>query len=274
MKKAIVGVLALSYSLSAIAVSESIYDLPTEAISEERQIVNDNADNAGKNATKAAMDRAMVAAGIDVGTAKQPIVFNTVNGVPTISEKKTVPPAPQSTPVDFNKVALAQDVVSGRDDSLDKIRKKYKSHQVVNVKAGHTELLPIASGMTNRIWTNFDKVKKTTSIPAEAALIHTDGSFVYIVSGAGINSIDLMLEEEGAPETAINLTLIPLDVPPVMIELTVDMDKSQKKAQRAAIADRKEEDLVELETAKQAERERLHSQNSPNNAGSHVNSIM
>jgi conjugal transfer pilus assembly protein TraK len=278
--KAFLGLVAFTYSFAALAVNESIYDLPTESISEERQVTDSNQllvtervpENAAEAATMAAMDRAMTAAGIDI--KEQPnLAITTVNGVPSIGVKPEVGPA-LSTPVNFDQAIKAQNVVSGRDDSMDKIRKKYKSHQKVSIKAGHTELIPISAGMTNRIWTEFKNVKTTTSVPADAALIHADGSFVYIVPGSNVNSIDLILEEEGAPETAVNLTLIPLDVPPVMVELKVDMNRSQKEAQRVAIATSEEEELIELEAAKQAERERLFSMQNPNGADAHVNSIM
>jgi conjugal transfer pilus assembly protein TraK len=274
----IAGAMVFTYSLASVAADESIYDLPTEPVADERQIITTSEQqkpnkNAGHDATLAAMDRAMEASGIDISQAGDLSLVDS-NGVPIVGRNNEQQVQPQSTPIDINQSVAAAGILSGRDDSMDKIRKKYKSHQVVNIQAGRTELLPISSGMTNRIWTNFNKVKATTSVPKDAALIHSDGAFIYVVPGMGVNSIDLILEEEGAPETAINLTLIPLDVPPVMVELKVSMNSNQKTARNEAIIKREKDDVLELEKAKQAERERLFLQHKKAGADEHVNSIM
>lgn len=137
-----------------------------------------------------------------------------------------------ATPVD---VPLPQ--VRGTEDPIvDKLRKNYKQHQTITLKPGDGALAPVAAGLQNRIKTPFTHaVIKTSSkdLPAQV-----DGGYIY-VTPLDQEPIGLIVGEEGMPETMVNLTLMPLAVPPVMIDLKVDMGKKLKLKQQEYTAKQK-----------------------------------
>lgn len=137
-----------------------------------------------------------------------------------------------ATPV---RVPLPQ--VHGTEDPIvDKLRKNYKQHQTITLKPGDGALAPVAAGLQNRIKTPFTHtVIKTSSkdLPAQV-----DGGYIY-VTPLDQEPIGLIIGEEGMPETMVNLTLMPLGVPPVMIDLNVEMGKKLKLKQQEYTAKQK-----------------------------------
>lgn len=126
--------------------------------------------------------------------------------------------------------------VAGRNQLTDTLRKKYKSTQMIKLKPEKSELVPVAVGLQNRISTSFDTVQIKTSdlnTPIEVS----EGSYIY-VTPKSTSPISLMIGEKGVPESMVNLTLMPLDVPPVMINLEVELSKKLKIRQREVIAQR------------------------------------
>lgn len=112
------------------------------------------------------------------------------------------------------------------DPIIDKVRKKYKAHQEITLQPGKSELLPVATGLQNRVATPF-KVADVRTSDKDLAITVEDG-FIY-VTPLNQNPIGLIISEEGMPETAVNLTLMPLDVPPVMVDLEVKFSKSMQR---------------------------------------------
>ncbi|AEH16227.1 hypothetical protein L5M38_20490 [Shewanella sp. SM101] len=163
-------------------------------------------------------------------------------------------------------------VVSRRDDSMDYLRKQYKSHQVISLKAGGTTTLPISLSTTNRIATSFKHAKFTSSVPSDAALIYSEGGFVYVTPGINAGAVDVIIEEDGAPETAVSMYLVPLNVPPVLVEMSVTYNTAQRQSAERAIATYNENETQEIELAKQDERERIAT-NQPT-ANSHIDEVM
>ena len=160
------------------------------------------------------------------------------NPLPPAEKISNAPTKHLSNPVP----QLAKPQVSGSDPIRDKVRKKYKAHQSVKINPGHSELVPVATGLQNRIATKFRDVKvKTSSMEVP---IDVDGGFIYITP-LNQNPIGLMIGERGMPETMVNLTLMPLDVPPVMIDVDVRMNSSLKRKYNTFISETKADEYKE-----------------------------
>ncbi|MEZ9701210.1 type-F conjugative transfer system secretin TraK [Vibrio sp. 10N.261.46.E12] len=128
---------------------------------------------------------------------------------------------PVGTPVATSAPSAQSD-----DPIVDKVRKKYKAHQEIELKPGKSELLPVATGLQNRIATTFRSADVRTS-DKDLPITVEDG-FIYVTPRTQ-TPIGLIISENGMPETAVNLTLMPLDVPPVMVDLQVKLPKQMKR---------------------------------------------
>lgn len=129
--------------------------------------------------------------------------------------------------------------IAGRDPVVDQVREKYKPNQKLNIEPGNSELIPVAMGLQNRIATKFNEAEVKTSdvnVPIEVI----DG--IIYITPISETPIGLMIGERGMPETMVSLTLMPLDVPPVMVELTVDMPKSMQYKHAQFVADKEKEE--------------------------------
>lgn len=262
MKKSIALTSLLLISTVSYAV-EDIYSLPTEPVTPQKtpiQAVATQANNTITNINSAA-DRAMNAAGVPpvAGPQKKP---------------QSTPNRLSGTPVNPEQISPenAGQVVSRRDDTMDYLRKQYKSHQMLQMKAGNTQTIPVALGATNRIATSFKHASFTTSVSDQLALIYAEDGFIYVTPGVNSGPIDLIIEENGAPSTAISLYLVPLNVPPVLVELTIGYNKYQQTAANNAIQQYSQNEAETLEKAKQEERERIYAEQPT--AGSHVDNVM
>lgn len=163
-----------------------------------------------------------------------------MQGVPQVKTEVAPPPLTLPGTTAANRVAPSTPIpaiapqVAGRDPVIDKVRKNYKPHQQVKLKPGHSELIPVATGLQNRISTEFTQVEVKTSdgeVP-----IDLQGGFIYITPMSQA-PIGLMIGEAGMPETMVNLTLMPLDVPPVMVEVDVLMPGKMKREHQAFLAE-------------------------------------
>ncbi|MBW8191374.1 type-F conjugative transfer system secretin TraK [Neiella marina] len=105
---------------------------------------------------------------------------------------------------------------------MSKIKDTYRSVQRLTIAPGESKLVPVAQGLMNRIETPFKMVAVKDS-GAEDVIVDLDGGMVFVT----INSYEpmsLMVYEEGVPETMFSIMLQPIEAPPVMID--VDMDIS------------------------------------------------
>lgn len=267
--------ISLLLSINSFA-AEDIYSLPTEPVnSGKTPLTVAPVKTPDISIADKAVDRAAAAAGVST----EPL-----NEAPTqaytATQANTPPMAgPQTNVAGATPVNLAQispenagQVISRRDDSMDYLRKLYKSHQVLEMKAGGTQTLPIALGATNRIATTFKHVTFTTSVSKDLAIIYTEDGFVYVTPGTNSGPIDLIIEEDGAPSTAVSMYLVPLNVPPVLVELTVDYNKYQNQAASVAVTKFEETEKESIEKAKQEERERITAEQPI--AEDHVSSVM
>lgn len=167
------------------------------------------------------------------------------NGLPKVKTENTAAPLNLPNAVEVNRgqqqrnaspVYQVAPQVAGADPITDKVRKKYKPHQVVKLKPGHGELIPVATGLQNRIATPFYEVQvKTAELKTP---IEVDGGYIYITPMSQA-PIGIMVSEKGMPETMVNLTLMPLDVPPVMVDVQVELSRKEKAKRAALIAEKK-----------------------------------
>jgi len=205
-------------------------DIPVTPINEER-ISNLEITNAVDNAIYNAVTK-----NLDIPTQ------NNVRALQQTSQYEIQPGAyaqqpemilEDSTPSStMTKPTLPE--IAGRDPVIDELRKKYKSHQKVNIKPGHSELIPVALGLQNRIGTEFTNVSvKTSDLKTP---ISVEDGYIY-VTPVGNSPLSLMIGEMGMPETMVNLTLMPLDVPPVMVKLDVKMDRKMSRAHKAYLSE-------------------------------------
>lgn len=169
-----------------------------------------------------------------------------MNGLPQVKTENTAAPLnlPNSSAVTRGQPQLAASPVrqvkpeiAGTDPVIDKVRKKYKPHQIVKLKPGNGELIPVATGLQNRISTPFHEVEVKTS-DSELPIAVEDGGFIYVTPMSQA-PIGLMVGEKGMPETMVSLTLMPLDVPPVMVDVKVSLTRKQKAAHKAFVAEKK-----------------------------------
>ena len=136
-------------------------------------------------------------------------------------------------------VAKPSPQVAGVDPYIDKVRKKYKANQKIKLAPGNSELIPVATGLQNRISTPFLNAQVKTSdmeVPLEV-----DGGFIYITPLSQA-PIGLMIGETGMAETMVSITLMPLDVPPVMIDVDVDMSSKLKQEHKRFLAQQEQQD--------------------------------
>lgn len=168
-----------------------------------------------------------------------------MNGLPQVKTENTAAPLnlPNGSAVARGQQQLAASPVrqvtpeiAGTDPIVDKVRKKYKPHQVIKLKPGNGELIPVATGLQNRIATPFHEAQVKTS-DSELPIEVVDG-FIYVTPMSQA-PIGLMVGEKGMPETMVSLTLMPLDVPPVMVDVKVSLTRKQKAAHKALIAEKK-----------------------------------
>lgn len=136
---------------------------------------------------------------------------------------------------------------------IEKIKSTYKSKQNLGkLEPGDNLAIPVAGGITNPIITNFKRVAVRTH--DDEAIIELEDGRVYITLNS-MRPIGLMLFEEGVPESMVNLTLVPVDAMPVVVNLKVNMSKAMKVKSWKYRAKVKEEEAISQ--VKQASRKML-----------------
>lgn len=125
---------------------------------------------------------------------------------------------------------------------LDSIKAKYKPQQSLgSLKPGSNIAVPVAAGITNPIITNFKMVAVRTH--DEDAIIELEDGRVYITLNS-LKPVGLMVFEEGVPESMINLTLVPMNAMPVVVNLKVKQTKSMLNKGRKYRAKIKEDSAL------------------------------
>lgn len=128
---------------------------------------------------------------------------------------------------------------SQQQSLLDKVKDRYEPTQRYEVEPKDNILIPVGIGLLNSISTNFNMVAAKTS--DKDTVIDIEGGYLYptLISDAPVG---LILYEEGVPESQISITLVPIDSPPAMIDIKVNMTPQMKKSaeQYADMLDKEE----------------------------------
>lgn len=167
--------------------------------------------------------------------AKNGIKFNTENepSMQTVSTADEIDQITRNTngtlmrETDFAAYTPEQATQSIRNGSgysfLDIVKSKYKPTQnLTNLKPGANIAIPVAVGLTNPIVTNFKMVAARTH--DEESVIELEEGRLYITLNS-LKPVALMLFEEGVPESMINLTLVPMEAMPVVVNVDVELTK-------------------------------------------------
>lgn len=93
------------------------------------------------------------------------------------------------------------------------------SGETVRVAPGRNVVLVVAGNNLNRILTPFQHPVVNT---VSNAKLKVDGSILYVSLGLEDGATTLFISEEGEPEQALSVTLMPQQVPPREIKLTLE----------------------------------------------------
>lgn len=145
----------------------------------------------------------------------------------------------------------SQEPIDGMTEEwADKVKSKYAPNQNLTVRPSGNVMVPVAIGLMNRIETNYKNVSVKTS--DESAVLEVDGGVLYVTLNSR-EPVGLILMEQGVPNSAINLTAVPIDVPPALVKVRVpmtgDMLNEAYQYQRKV----KEAELVEKATTEEEE---------------------
>ena len=141
---------------------------------------------------------------------------------------------------------------SANDVWAEMVKSKYSPTQTLIVRPSGNVMVPVSLGLMNRIETNFKNVSVKTS--DEAAVLEVDGGVLYLTINKS-EAVGLILMEQGVPNSAINLTAVPVDVPPALVKVRIPMSgdmlndayQYQRKNREAEMVDKaisEEEEIV------------------------------
>jgi len=132
-----------------------------------------------------------------------------------------------------------------------RVLKKYKPNQKYKLSVGGNEMIPISSGLPNRITTNFKQVEVIGNFP-ESVYLFEEGRYLTVATDSKA-PIGMHIREEGMPETTVAITLFPFSVGQAMIDLNVKLTEEMKREmERRAEARKKQIELEESLLAQQA----------------------
>ncbi|UJF20353.1 hypothetical protein L0B53_18710 (plasmid) [Vibrio sp. SS-MA-C1-2] len=100
--------------------------------------------------------------------------------------------------------------------------KKFKPVQSYKLRTGDNITIPAAKYILNSIRTSFDEVEVRSSDPN--VVLKVEGSYLYFTTEYD-SPFGLIMYEKGVPETQVNVTVVPLNVMPAMVQVTVKYDK-------------------------------------------------
>lgn len=90
----------------------------------------------------------------------------------------------------------------------------------INAKSGVNTIFGIAQGHMNRIVTPFHSPMVQTSSSADAVKVSVDKNIVYVATGSP-EPVGLFIYAEQDPVSAISVTLVPSDIPPVSVDIAL-----------------------------------------------------
>lgn len=125
----------------------------------------------------------------------------------------------------YNNNVLADQVQTPGAKFLQDAIDSYKPAMQLTIKPKQAIVIPIGQGLLNTLSTNFAELRVKTS--DRTSIIESDGGTLY-VSPTTTNPVGLVLYDAGVPDSKISVTLVPIDAPPVIIDLTVALSEPMK----------------------------------------------
>jgi conjugal transfer pilus assembly protein TraK len=105
----------------------------------------------------------------------------------------------------------------------------YKPSMKFSTAPKKSIVIPVGQGLLNTISTNFTELRVKTS--DRSSIIETDGGYMYI-SIMSSNPVGLVIYDAGVQESQVSITLVPVDAPPVIADITVNMDSDMLSKSR------------------------------------------
>lgn len=136
------------------------------------------------------------------------------------------------------------------EEWAEQVKGRYSPEQKLNLRTGSNVMVPVAIGLMNRIETSFKSVSVKSS--DENAILEVDGGILYVTLNTR-DPVGLMLMEEGVPGTAVNMTVVPLDVPPALVKAKISLTGEQ--LQESFVYQQKKQDELLVEKANEEEQE-------------------
>lgn len=130
--------------------------------------------------------------------------------------------------------------------------KKFKPVQKYKLRPSDNITIPAAKYILNSIRTSFKEIKVRSSDPN--VVMKVEGSFIYFTSNSDA-PFNLILFEQGVPETQVNLTIWPLDVMPAMVQVDVAYNRALKAKVARVIKEREQEEIAQKERIRDMESE-------------------
>ena len=124
---------------------------------------------------------------------------------------------------------------------LEQARKMYKPSMAFDIEPKQSIVIPVGQGLLNTLSTNFTELKVKTS--DARSVIETEGGHLYI-SIPDSNPVGLVIHEAGVKSSQVSITLIPIDAPPVIADITVSMDDGMKRESVVYQKKMKEEEAI------------------------------
>lgn len=178
-------------------------------------------------------------------TSATPIVDNSLK----VKEGDEISPFPKFT--DQTQQAQVQPVVQP-DPMKSRAMEIYKPKVDVTVMPSEPVTIAVAVGRSNKVSFNFKELDIRTS--NLTATILQDGGDLYIAPNSP-EPIGLLIGEKGVPDTMINLLLLPVEVPPVIAKLRVQLSSKLERERSLFLANQEEKKRKAEEELKQLEKE-------------------
>lgn len=118
------------------------------------------------------------------------------------------------------RAQLPAEATPAQSTFMDQVMSSYAPVQKLKLTPGDNIMVPVAVGLMNRVSTTFNMAAVKTH--ESKSIIEVDGGVVYITIKE-MKPVGLLIYEEGVPESAVSITLVPDNVPPVMISADISV---------------------------------------------------
>lgn len=125
----------------------------------------------------------------------------------------------------YNKAILGEPVNQPANKFLQDAIDMYKPSMTLSMDTKDAIVIPIGQGLLNTLSTNYSELRVKTS--DKTSIIETEKGELFI-SPTTSNPIGLVLFDAGVPESKVSVTLVPIDAPPVIVDLKVKLSPEMK----------------------------------------------